>query len=805
MVQKPKALKYKVIAGYLLLFATAVVSVWFVYTEILKIALPGQTGQDNNKIIKISNTIASLYSSEAVGRSYMLTGSAKDLKRYTQLTDSINIQINEIKEDVDSAQVQKFDSIQLLLTRKKNSIKEIIKYRKSYSADNTFTKAIYGIYEVKDSIWTSIKPVKITKRNEWRNVVTSLLSPQQLDSLSKLPVSNDSLAMAFEKVLTNLLIKDNKLRYTLYRKEQKLLEENRIISDQLRVILTDVENEFLQKSYNKIRQSQSALGNTVKTMAWVGAASLFFFILFAYVIIRDLTSNQNYRKQLESLNLENEELLRSKSMLMATVTHDLQTPLGSIIGFHNLIKDSGVTPKQNQYLANIKESANYILKLVNDLLDFSRLENNRITVEKTAFNMKTVIESACRVLEPIAVEKNIELNWDVEDELNAHFISDPYRIKQVLTNLISNAIKFTHEGSVEVTAKIEGFDIFISVLDTGIGIAQEKHGAVFKEFTQAHDGIEKKFGGTGLGLTISKKIVELLDGTITLESKEGQGSIFTISIPCIAAKNFSEPVLEAETKPLPLNAKTILAGKKILVVDDDNVQLILMKELLQHHPVSVTAEINSSAVQRQLEENKFDIILTDVQMPVMDGFDLVKMIRSHSNNYIAKLPVVALSGKRDLTEKDYISRGFTAHHPKPIQLEQLLTLISGLFSGLVSNGIQHTETLKNTGKLYSLNSLSQFTNNDPVSLKTIVLTFIESAQDNCTRLRKAAAENDTEELSQTAHRMIPMLKQMEVYSIAEMLMPVEDGTLADKDIVSYIEDICGRMDILCENLQSEIA
>ena len=214
--------------------------------------------------------------------------------------------------------------------------------------------------------------------------------------------------MAFEGVLTNLLIKDNKLRNQLYRKEQKLLEENRIISDQLRAILASLENEFIQKSYKKINASRATLANTINTMAWVGAVTLFFLIVFAYIIISDLTTQQNYRKQLETLNLENEELLRTKSMLMATVTHDLQTPLGSIVGFHDLIKKLGVTPRQSHYLANIKESANYILKLVNDLMDFSRLENNRITIEKLPFNMKNTIEAACRSLQPMAFDKDID-------------------------------------------------------------------------------------------------------------------------------------------------------------------------------------------------------------------------------------------------------------------------------------------------------------------------------------------------------------------------------------------------------------
>jgi len=802
MVQRPKAIKFKVVAGYFLLFATAVLSVWFVYTEILKIARPAQNAGDNNKIIRISNTIASLYASEAIGRNSILTGDPKDLRHYNRLTDSINREIDSIKKEIDPAQVQKLDSVQMLLSRKKYSIAEIIKYRKTYTADNTFTKAIYGINSARDSIWTAIKPVKMTKDYEWRKVANALLTPKQLDSLSKLPVSNDSLVMAFENVIRRLAIKDNKLKDQLYRREQKMLEENRLISDQLRFTLASVENEFVQKTYKNIYASQSAVANTVKTMAWVGAVTLFFLIVFAYIIISDLTTQQNYRKKLEVLNIENQELLRSKSMLMATVTHDLQTPLGSIIGFHDLIKKLGVTPKQSHYLANIKESANYILKLVNDLLDFSRLENNRITIEKSGFNMKQVIEAACRSLEPMAFDRNVELTWDIEDELNANFTSDPYRIKQVLTNLISNALKFTHEGSVEITAKTEGLSIIISVLDTGIGIAKENHSAVFKEFTQAHEGIEKKFGGTGLGLTISKKIIELLDGTISLESQEGQGSIFTITLPAIPAKNNAAVSDTTFAKP---NMYDLLKGKKILIVDDDNVQLLLMKELFMHYPVTVVTEINSASALHLIENESFDVLLTDIQMPIIDGFELVKQIRRHMNATIADMPAIALSGKRDLAPQDYIVRGFTAHHPKPIQIEQLLELIAGIFS---ENTFFDNNLLPQSGNntLYSLKSLSKFTHNDPESLNTILETFVESARDNCEVLHDAAIADDTEMVAQIAHKMIPMLRQMEVHSIVEKLLPLEDKTIHfnNEELKLYIDDIYSRVNELCTMLEAEM-
>lgn len=806
MVQKPKAVKYKVITGYVLLFSMAVLSVWLVYTEISKLANPGLSSDENKKIIGISNTIANLYESEAIGRNSILTESEEDFTKYSTLIDSIHLEIENIKKDVEDDQISKFDSIQLLIDRKRSSISEIIAHHKKHPRGTSFAKAIENIYYTKDSIVNKRKAVQITKKYPGQKSVNAVLSPRLKELLSKPKVPNDSLAMAYSKILTELVDKETNLDYELFQKEQILLDENRIISDKLRKILLSIEQEFLTKSYKQIRKSELSMQRTVENIAWIGAVTLLVLILFAWIIVRDLSINQKYRRQLEILNLENEELLRTKSMLMATVTHDLQTPLGSIIGFHDLIKDSGITGKQKQYLSNIKESANYILKLVNDLLDFSRLENDRISIEKTASNIKNVIENTCKTLEPMAINKGIELNWDINDELNANFITDPYRIKQVLTNLVSNAIKFTPEGSVEVTGKIEDSNIHISVIDTGIGISKEKHADVFKEFTQAHSGIEKKFGGTGLGLTISKRILELLDGEIILESEEGQGSIFTIVIPCIpSTNNFTtsdEPVAITNGERYPL-----LNGKKILIVDDDKMQLTLMKELLLNYPIIVKTEINAASVLTLLENETFDLILTDIQMPSIDGFELVRLIRNNSNNHIVELPIIALSGKRDLTPKDFTDGGFNGHHPKPIHLEELLDLISEIFGGQkTSIVIKEVEIHSESLPLYNLRSLAQFTYNDPVSLNTILKTFIDSAKENCTALQDALKAQSEQALAETAHKMIPMLKQMEVHSIVELLVPLEDRTY-DMDwpaLENYVKEICDKLGILCDAFTEEI-
>ena len=802
MSQKPtKALKGKVLLGYLLLFSIAVISVWFIYTEILKIASPANDNGDNQKIIKISEAIAGLYAAEAVGRNAILTGSKSDLRMYDRMLDSIDSRIDAIKSDSDAEQLGKLDTIQSLLKRKKNSIIEIIGFRQKYNAESTFDRAVSQISKVKDSLNQSVKPVEFGNSNQLYRFMRNVLPKQELDSLSKLPVSNDELTSNIERMLTKVIVRNNKMKYDLFRKEQQLQDENRVISDRLRVILSTLEKEILEKSYAKINRSRLAIDNTINTMAWIGAATFLLLVIFAWIIIRDLSINQRYRQQLEMLNHENENLLRSKTMLMATVTHDIQTPLGSVIGFADLLHSTDPNSRQKQYIENIRHSSQYIVKLVNDLVDFSRLENNKITIEKVSFNFRDLIENTCRPLEHNATVKHIELNWDIDDELDDNYISDPYRLRQVLTNLISNAIKFTQEGSVEVTAAIEGEFIVVSVIDTGIGIARQQQDHVFEEFTQAHAGIEKKFGGTGLGLTIAKRMLQLLGGDISLESEEGQGSIFSIRVPCIRsgikAPSFAKEQRESESD--------FLKGKKLLIVDDDAMQLTLMREIFANYDVEVVTESDSAKVTGILAGSGFDLVLSDIQMPNIDGFELVKRIRTSGEKY-SEIPVIALSGKRDLTAVDFTSKGFTASHQKPLQLQTLLRLMRAIFEKEEIPQIESRVVNPAGPKLFDLGTLNQFTQDDPDSLRLIVDTFIESSRENCSLLTEAASRGDWPQMSGLAHKMIPMLKQMDVFSIVRLLEPVEDRKLDlnAAELIAYTESICGKMEELLVELRLQV-
>lgn len=798
-----KATKGKVVLGYLVLFLIAAVSVWFVYSEILKIVGPEKEAtEDNQKIIQISNAIAGLYAAEAVGRNSILTGSERELDAYNRMLDSVNVQIDGIKQHSDRAQLGKFDTIQDLLRRKRASISEIISFRKAYDEKNTFDRAVGQITRVKDSLNRRVKPIQFRNNTQMRQFLNSVLTKKQMDSLSKLPVSNEQLTSAIEKMLTQVIIRDNRMKYELFKKEQKLQDENRVLSDRLRVVLSALEKEILQNSYAKINASKQAVAHTINTIAWIGAASFLLLIVFAAIILRDLTQAQRYRQQLEQLNDEKEDLLRSKTMLLATVTHDLQTPLGSVIGFSDLLAKTGLDDRQRNYLESIKLSSHYILKLVNDLLDFSKLENNRISIEHVAFNFRTLVEGICQPLEHNALSKGIELRCDVDESLDANFVSDPYRIKQVLTNLISNAIKFTQEGSVEVVARLEAKTITVAVLDTGIGIARDQQDAVFKEFTQAHSGIEKQFGGTGLGLTIAKRMLRLLGGDIKLESEVGQGSIFTVNLPAVEAE------LPEVELPLAQLDTDFLINKKILIVDDDTTQLSLMRELFNGHPAEVITVSDPGKVRELLEAQPFDLVLTDVQMPQMDGFALVRIIRNNNDPAIAGIPVLALSGKRDLDERDFTDKGFTGFHPKPLQWDELLLQMRAIFAHRKPISVKPVAVeIREDAPLFNLESLGQFTQDDPEALKLIIDNFIDSTRENCAQLLVAAERNDLDQLSAVAHRMIPMLRQLEVSSIYTLLEPLEERSLelSTAARVEYVQSIIGKIKELTRQLELEVS
>jgi CheY-like chemotaxis protein len=404
-------------------------------------------------------------------------------------------------------------------------------------------------------------------------------------------------------------------------------------------------------------------------------------------------------------------------------------------------------------------------------------------IEETAFN-----------LQKINAKKTIELRLKIDEKLRQTLIGDPFRIRQILTNLIGNAYKFTEKGSINIVAQTEiqdkeTYKLIIKVIDSGIGIAKEKQETIFKEFTQAETTTEKKYGGYGLGLTISKKLASLLGGSLNLKSDLGKGSEFTLSIPLKLVKNS----LKHKQKEIFPSIQNKLS---ILILDDDMAMLGLLKEVCSTMQLTADTFSNFEALAEK-RDLKYDVVLTDIQMPNIDGFEVLKQLKSGNILHYKNQPVLAMTGRKDLEKDSYTSVGFAGVLQKPFSKATFMAQLSILFPEKFQK-IALDETslnIKNNASLYNLSTIMSFLGNDTEGIKEVIETFLEDTSKNVKVLSKATQVNNIPTINAVAHRMLPMFRQIEAKKIVPILEKFEllkENELDEKELKKLFNSLKGK-------------
>nr|MBA3986984.1 response regulator [Flavobacteriales bacterium] len=614
----------------------------------------------------------------------------------------------------------------------------------------------------------------------------------------------DSMVNSLKLVLSDLEVQERRTMLTINQKENELLENDRIISDQLRKLRAEIEQDEIKKSVEQVAASQYLLQRTSMIIGGLGIVSVLTILVFIALIMSDTKKSQKYRQQLETSKNYTEKLLKSREQIMAAVTHDLRSPLNTVIGYSDLLSKSELSEKQKHYLTNLKGSSDYILRLVNDLLDLSKLEAGKMHMEKLRFNIENVINESIKNAIPTENPKNITLEINVEERLRIDIISDPFRLQQILTNLISNAYKFTEEGKITIQAELKKINrnpntLKMRVIDTGIGISNKHQQFVFDEFSQGDNNIEKNYGGYGLGLAITKKLLSLLKGDIFVSSKLGEGSTFTFYFPIDFSETNYIEILDTKKN----KKATSLQNKRILIIDDEPSQLALTGEILKNVGVTViTASQGGEALER-LKEKPVDLILTDIQMPGMDGFEFLKKMKENSK--ISIIPVIAVSGNTDFSREEFIKLGFAGKLTKPYTVGDLLDLIHQKIK--LKSAVIYTQTpltTKDNGH-YNLQDLLLFTQGDANSLDAILETFINSTYLSIQEMEDALHNNDLKKISGLAHKMLPMFRQLKIYSCIphlEKLENLSEGDFALEKRIMYV--LKNSIDTVFSNLEKEL-
>ena len=808
MDNKKSYIPIKVFVSYLVLVLLFGSVGWFLYSENKSFSSTERSfTEKNGSILKVSNVLSDLYKTESLARIAIQSESEKDFKNYVAKTTALKVDIDSLKAAVSTPyQITLLDSVQVLLSKKIQNIQQLKAIKNKTEDEIAVSNAISDLTKMESSM-RKLQLEDFAKnpsmmgdyeRNVLKKYVAYLNQNIPDDSTNTLSKKASDSILSVSKMLLNEVQKETANKKKLLSlEENKLLQNELSISDQLRKVLGIIEREIIlntTKSYLGREESLKKTNQIVTTAAIIGLLLTLFFLI---LILNDFSKTQSYKKQLEAANLKAKKLLTSREQLISTVSHDLKTPLSTIIGYTELLGNSDLNTKQLHFTKNIKGSSDYISKLVQDLLDFTQIEAGKISIEKIAFSLPDIITEVSNSIQSVYNQKPIQLIIEIDPNLHQKIIGDPFRLRQILSNIIGNAFKFTEEGFIKIEANIhsETDTMIILIEDSGIGIADKNQQLIFEEFTQADEKIEKKYGGTGLGLTISKKMVAILGGELHLKSKLGTGSIFEIQIPLI----FDTQLSRSETG-IEISKKQYTA----IIIDDDQNLLQLTTEVLRQQQYLVFPFDKAQDALSWIKNNDFDFIITDIQMPVMDGFSFLKELQNKTISNYENQPIIAVTGRNDIDLEHYQNSGFTTVIRKPYTPKTVLATIKAILDNseipAVLPVMSHP---KNTTKTYTLKPLKLFLADDKEALKEILESFMTNTIESLNELEQAATESNFEEIKNIAHKMNPMFKQIKALDISIILDQLELEDLSSDEIKQAVSDLKNKLKALFIHLEKE--
>ncbi|WP_047449495.1 ATP-binding protein [Alistipes sp. ZOR0009] len=779
MVKIPfKSIRQKVFISFFVLMALGISAFFYSYLGVLNISeILGNAPASTHKLTLINQTLIKIYESESNARLYSATGDPSYLAYYENQNQQISTNLKELRNISYNAEQQlQLVNILVLQTQKNKVITDLINLKKS-----KITREDYAILfksrpdsveiEMKQKVYSSSNASAATeaparKRTFFErlkalfkdekpavSMQSNLGLQRKIDSASFKQKRKDSSISDLRKSINDMQRREATLAKLMNEKEVELMKKDKILTDRMLFQMTKLNDEEIKINQKQLSQFDKDAEDYTNRIFFLGFSFLFIILIFLYSIFRDIKKSTQMQKQLEDSNIKIQDLLKVKERFLANMSHEIRTPLSAIIGFSDLLLKRQKYSEEDTLAINT--SAKHLHAIVNEILDYSKVESNNVEFELTSFFLEGFLKEIAAEMSVKAKEKSIHLRLDISTSLRSIKL-DRLRLKQVLLNLVSNAIKFTHEGEVVVSAKERNGHLLLEVADTGIGIPETALTKIFDEFTQADGSVARQFGGTGLGLSISRKLVQQMGGNISVTSTENVGSTFTVEFPIETIKG--EEILPANS---PVSIPRL--ASKVLFIDDDNFVRLLIGKILAANSIEFDeASSGMEGIEKSTKED-YGLIITDLHMPGMSGIDAVKAIRK--NNPSAKILFLSADMSHSMVQemKEVGANGILQ---KPFSEAEILTAISNIIQ------LKDT-TMAPIEPLCDISKVTDFVGDSKEDLMLIVATFVASADESIEYIIQHNRDGNEKDLADRAHKLLTGFRQFGIAKGVEYLREIE--------------------------------